>query len=244
MKKTLLLSLLMLGSIFLTGCVASTASTVNTVIDTLNDRRTTGEMVDDKAITLKLLGWSVAEPEIYGAHLNFMVFNQIVLVTGEAPNENLRSHIVRQLPLIVPEIKQVINELVVAPNSNYLSRIKDAAISTQIKLIFHDQEVFHPAHVNVITENQVVFLMGEVTQREAKKAGSIAAKAKGVRKVVKLFEYLESRPADEIERDRQYEIEAKKAELEEARRNERENKKAKLKEQLRVLGVNTEGTYF
>jgi osmotically-inducible protein OsmY len=244
MKKTLLLSTLILNSILLSGCIVSTASTVSTVVSVANERRTTGEMIDDKTIGLRLLAWSADGRKLGDAHVNFMSFDRVVLATGEAPSNDLRSYIVKQVQVIDPKVKSVINEIIVGPNSGYLSRVKDAAITTQVEVLFHDQEVFHPTHVKVMTENQTVYLMGKVTKREADKAATTAAKAKGVKKIVKLFDYLKTRPAAEVERDRQREIDAiKKAELEK-QQTELDAKKADLIKQLRALGGNTEGTPY
>ncbi|SFV80055.1 21 kDa hemolysin precursor [hydrothermal vent metagenome] len=52
--------------------------------------------------------------------------------------------------------------------------------------------------------------MGAVTRREADKAVNIIANAKGVKKVVKYFTYIKTRPAVEIEKDRQRELAAQK----------------------------------
>ena len=244
MKKTLLLSTLFLSSIFLSGCIVSTASTVSTVVSVANERRTTGEIIDDKTIGLRLLNWSAESRKIDDAHVNFMSFDRVVLATGEAPNNDLRSYIVKQVQIIDPKVKSVINEIIIGPNSGYLSRIRDAAITTQVEVLFHDQEVFHPTHVKVMTENQTVYLMGKVTKREADKAAATAAKAKGVKKIVKLFDYLKTRPMAEVERDRQREMDAiKKAKLEK-QQAELDAKRAELKKQLRALGGNTEGTPY
>ncbi len=244
MKKTLLLSTLILNSILLSGCVVSTASTVSTAVSVVNERRTTGEMIDDKTIGLRLLAWATEDAKLKDAHVNFMSFDRIVLATGEAPSNDLRSYIIKQIQVVDPKIKKVINEIVVGPNSGYLSRMKDGAITAQVEVLFHDQEVFHPTHVKVMTENQVVYLMGEITKREADKAAKTAAKAKGVKKVVKLFDYLKTRPAAEIERDKQREIDAQKAAELKKQQAELDAKKAELKRQLRALGANTEGTPF
>ncbi|SFV83022.1 21 kDa hemolysin precursor [hydrothermal vent metagenome] len=244
MKKTLLLSTLILSSIFLSGCIVSTASTVSTVVSVTNERRTTGEMIDDKTIGLRLLAWSTEGRKLGGAHVNFMSFDRVVLATGEAPSNDLRSYILKQVQIIDPKVKSVINEIVVGPNSGYLSRIKDAAITTQVEILFQDQEVFHPTHVKVMTENQTVYLMGKVTKREANKAATTAAKAKGVRRIVKLFDYLKTRPTAEIESDRKRELKDQKAAEFKKQQAELDAKKAELKKQLRALGGNTEGTSF
>ena len=244
MKKTLLLSTLILSSIFLSGCIVSTASTVSTAISVANERRTTGEMIDDKTIGLRLLAWSTKDQNLSDAHVNFMSFDRIVLVAGEAPNGDVRSYIVKQIQVADPKVRKVINEIVIGPNSGYLSRVKDAAITTQVEVLFQDQEVFHPTHIKVMTENQTVYLMGEVTKREADKAAKTAAKAKGVKKVVKLFNYLKTRPAAEIERDRQRELAEQKAAELKKQQAILNTQKDKLKQELRALGGNAEGTPF
>ena len=243
MKKTLLLSTLILSSIFLSGCI-TTVSTVGTAINISSERRTTGEIIDDKTIGLRMLAWSTEDSKLGDAHVNFMSFDRVVLATGEAPSNDIRSYIVKQVQIIDPKVKSVINEIIVGPNSGYLSRIKDAAITTQVEVLFQDQEVFHPTHVKVMTENQTVYLMGKVTKREADKAATTAAKAKGVRKIVKLFDYLKTRPTAEIERDRQRELNDQKAAELKKQQAELDAKKAELKKQLRALGGNTEGTPF
>jgi len=124
------------------------------------------------------------------------------------------------------------------PNSGYLSRAKDGIITVQIEALFLDQEVFYPSHVRVITERRTVYLMGSVTKREAEHATNLAARAKNVDKVVKLFNYLLVRPAEEIERDNKRKAEAeRKAELE-AKKAELEAKQTALQQQIDELNAN------
>ena len=243
MKKIITLLILIITTAILSGCV-STMSTVSTAVTVANERRTTGEVLDDKTTGLRLLAWSTDDAKLKDAHVNFMAFDRVVLATGEAPNSETRKYIVNQIQITDPKIEKVINEISIGPNSGYLSRAKDVAITTQVEVFFHDQEVFHPTHIKVMTENQVVYLMGKVTQREADKATKIAAKAKGVKKVVKLFDYLKTRPAAEIERDRQRELKAQQDAERKKKQAEIDAKKAELKKRLRELGNYSEGTPF
>lgn len=78
--------------------------------------------------------------------------------------------------------------------------------------------------------------MGSVTKREAEHATNVASKAKNVKKVVKLFNYLMVRPAKEIEKDnKKKEAAQKRAELE-AKKAELEAKQNELNQQLYELG--------
>ena len=248
MKKIILSTLLIANSLLLTSCLPAIqgASTVSTIITTTNDRRSAGEVLDDRTIMFKMLAWPSQDPVLEDAHLNFMVYGKSVLITGEAPSNDVRSYIIKQAKIQDPKIKQVFNEITIGPNSGLLSRSKDAAITTQIETLFHKQEVFHPTLVRVMTENQTVYLMGAVTQREAEKAVKVASKAKWTKKIVKQFDYLKTRPAAEIERERQRELEAqKKAELLK-KQAELDAKKAELKRQIQELngGTAMEGTLF
>jgi len=210
-----------------------------------NDRRSAGEILDDKTLDLNLSNIVRKDAILKDMHINFMVYNKAVLMAGESPSVEARDYLEKQLKKNAPKMKQLNNEVAVMPNSSYLSRAKDGIISVQVEALFLDQEVFHPTHVLVMTEQRTVYLMGSVTKREAEHATNLATKAKNVDKVVKLFNYLLVRPAAEIERDnkkkveaeKKAELEAKKAELE-AKKAELEATQASLQQQIDELNTN------
>ena len=226
MKKVILLCAFLVSSFILSSCspIVQGAAAVTTVATMSNDRRTAGEILDDKTLDLNLGSIVRKDAILEDMHINFMVHNKAVLMAGEAPSIEAREYLEKQIKQKIPKIKKLINEVSVMQNSGYLSRAKDGIITVQIEALFLDQEVFHPTHVRVMTERGTVYLMGSVTKREAEHATNLATKAKNVDKVVKMFDYLLVRPAKEIERDnkrkveedRRVELEAKKAELEAA----------------------------
>ena len=154
------------------------------------------------------------------------------------PSAEAKDYLEKQLKKKVPKMKQLINEVAVMPNTSYFSRAKDGVITLQIETLFLDQEVFHPAHVRVMTERRTVYLMGSVTKREAEHATNLAARAKNVDKVVKLFNYLLVRPAEEIERDNKRKVEAERQAELEAKRAELEAAQAELQQQIDELNTN------
>ena len=238
MKKILFLCAIIISSSILSSCspIVQGAAAVTTVATMNNDRRTMGEILDDKTLYMDLGNMVNKDPMLEDAHVNFNIYNQAVLITGEAPTENAKEYLESIVKSKSSKIKQLINEVEVMPNSSYLDRAKDGVITVQIEALFFDQEVFHPSHVSVLTERGVVYLMGSVTKREAEHATNIASKAKNVKKVVKLFNYLMARPAKEIERDNKKKAEAeKRAELE-AKKAELEAKQNELNQQLYELG--------
>tara|TARA_Y100000739_G_C20543282_1_gene434639 strand:- start:9 stop:701 length:693 start_codon:yes stop_codon:yes gene_type:complete len=228
----------MITSSIISSCapIVQGAAAVSTVTTMSNDRRTMGEMIDDKTLNVDLSNMIAKDSMLDDAHINLNIYNQSVLVTGEAPSENTKEYLESIIKSKSAKIKQLINEVEVMPNSSYLDRAKDGVITVQIETLFFDQEVFHPRHVSVHTERGIVYLMGSVTKREAEHATNIATKAKNVKKVVKLFNYLMARPAKEVERDnKKKEIADKRAELE-AKLAEQEAIQNELTQQLYELG--------
>jgi osmotically-inducible protein OsmY len=238
MKKIIILCAIIITSSIISSCapIVQGAAAVTTVATMSNDRRTMGEILDDKTLYIELGNLVVEDSMLDGAHINFNVYNQAVLITGEAPNKNVRDYLESIVKSKSSKITQLINEVEVLPKSSYLDRAKDGVITVQIETLFLDQEVFHPSHVSVLTERGVVYLMGSVTKREAEHATNLASKAKNVKKVVKLFNYLMARPAKEIEKDnKRKEAAVKRAELE-AKKAELEAKQNELNQQLYELG--------
>ena len=240
MKKVILLCALLASSFILSSCspIVQGAAAVTTVATMSNDRRSAGEILDDKNLDFKLSSIVKKDEILEDMHINFMVYNKAVLMTGESPSTEARDYLENQIKINVPKMKQLINEVAVIPNSGYLSRAKDGIITVQIETLFLDQEVFHPTHIRVMTERRIVYLMGSVTKREAEHATNLATRAKNVDKVVKLFNYLLVRPAKEIEKDNKRKAEAeRKAELE-SKRAELEAQQTALQQQIDELNAN------
>jgi len=238
MKKVIILCAIMITSSILSSCspIVQGAAAVTTVATMSNDRRTMGEILDDKTLYMDLGNLVSKDSMLEGAHINFNVYNQAILMTGEVPNDNMRDYLESIVKSKSAKISQLINEVEVMAKSSYLDRAKDGVITVQIETLFFNQEVFHPSHVSVLTERGVVYLMGSVTKREAEHATNVASKAKNVKKVVKLFNYLLVRPAKEIEKNnKRKEAAVKRAELE-AKKAELEAKQNELNQQLYELG--------
>ena len=240
MKKVILLCTLLIASFILSSCapIVQGAAAVTTVATMSNDRRSAGEILDDKTLDLNLSNIVRKDTILKGMHINFMVYNRAALMVGEAPSAEARDYLEKQIKKKAPQMKNLINEVAVMPNIGYLSRAQDGIITVQIEALFLDQEVFHPSHVRIMTERRIVYLMGSVTKREAEHATNLATKAKNVDKVVKLFNYLLVRPAKEIERDNKRKMEAeKRAELE-AKKAELEAEQTALQQQINELNAN------
>ena len=238
MKNIAMLSALLFSLLFISSCspiASGVAVLAQDVTSTSNDRRSPGELIDDKNIQQRINSIIKNDPMFEDSHISFLVYDKSVALFGEAPSGEISSDLDKKIKSRIPTIKQAINEIKIAKNISYLSRTKDGLITAQIEALFLNQEVFHPNHVLVKTNNQTVYLMGAVTKREAEHATNVVSTAKNVMEVVKLFNILAVRPAAEIERDNlKFEKEKQIAELE-TRKRKLELEQNELSLQLETL---------
>lgn len=188
MRKLVLLTLL-IATPALHGCFPVVATGVGAGALMADDRRTSGIYVEDQGIEVKA-GNRISEKYGSNTHVNVTSFNLAVLLTGEAPDEATKAD-VENIVKGVPSVRQVFNELTVGPPSSFGERSNDTYITTKVKSRMVDAQKFHPNHVKVVTEAGVVYLMGIVKHSEADAATDIASTTTGVKRVVRMFEYLD-----------------------------------------------------
>jgi len=173
----------------LTGCPmysVSTASGSNSYIS--EDRRTSGIFIEDEGIELKA-SRRIHQQFGNSVHINVTSYNRIVLLTGEAPTEAVKTNIER-LVMGVENVRRIHNEIAIAANTALSSRSSDTLLTSKVKARFLAERKFQINHVKIVTENGIVYLLGMVTREEGDNAAQIASLTSGVRKVVKAFEYL------------------------------------------------------
>lgn len=153
------------------------------------DRRTLGAQTDDKAIELKGEGRATKITGDNG-HVAVTSYNGLVLLTGEVKDDKMKAEVAQQITTL-PGVKRVENDLVVAPVSSVSARSSDLLITSKVKAAIIDTKDLYLSAFKVHTDRGVVYLMGRVTQREARLGAEVARNAAGnIRKVVKLFEYI------------------------------------------------------
>ena len=181
---------LLLATIHLLGgCAAVVLAGGATGAAVAYDRRTTGTVIEDQAIETKAWQAFGSDKEINDtAHINVTSYNTIVLVTGEAPNEDIRERIIN-IVSNQEKVSHVYNEVTIAAPSSFVSRSSDSLITSKVKTKLLTLENFEGASVKVVTEKGVVYLMGLLSHEESDRATEAARKVNGVQKVVKLFQY-------------------------------------------------------
>ena len=182
--------LLSLVVLILSGCAAAVVTTGATAANVAHDRRTTGTFIEDQSIELKAISEFFKDKEINSnTHINVTSYNQVVLVTGEAPTEELRQRII-DIVNGIPKVTKVYNEITIAAPSAFSSRSSDSLITTKVKTKLLTMDNFDGTRVKVVTEKGIVYLMGLLTRDEAERATEVTRRSGGVQKVVKLFQYI------------------------------------------------------
>lgn len=192
-KVTLLLCALVLTPM-LQGCAAVVAGSAaaTTGVMVAQDRRTTGTVIDDQAIEFKAnrkLNTILAEEP--GSRVSIVSYNNNVLLLGQTPSEDARQRVEKAIR-DVANINSLHNQIQVSDPLSITARSKDSWITTKIKSEMLLEKDFNPTRVKVITEGATVYLLGIVNPREEEIAVDIARHTKGVKRVVKMFEYMPS----------------------------------------------------
>ncbi len=198
LKSTLLVTLLAaVAAPALTGCAAVVIGGATMGTLAVMDRRTFGIQTEDEAIEWKVRN---AIAKKYGdvVHVNQTSYNRKVLLTGEAPNEEVKADLERYAAAQT-NVAQVWNEVVVGAITPFSARSNDAYITSKVKARFVDGGKFRPNIVKVVTEARTVFLLGIVTQGEADAAIEIARTTADVKKVVNLLEVVSPARAKELD---------------------------------------------
>jgi osmotically-inducible protein OsmY len=174
-------------SSLLTGCVPLVVgAAVGGTALVATDRRSVGAQADDESIELKIAN-SIGTGYGDRVHVNVTSYNGVVLLTGEVPTPDIVASI-GDVARTTAKVRVVHNEIVVAAASPLGSRSNDSYITSKVKTRFVEKNKFSATHVKVVTDRQVVYLMGLVKRDEADNAAQIASTTEGVLRVVKLFE--------------------------------------------------------
>src|SRR3990172_6517970 len=173
------------------GGAAVLATGAATGVAVVHDQRSTGAIIDDQSIEIKATGSLTSDRQIFKeTHINVTSYNGMVLVTGEAPTEELRNRVI-DIVRKIDRVKRVYNEVKIAAPSSLVARSSDSLITGKVKGRLLGTKGFDSTRVKVVTEAGVVYLLGLVTRAEADIATEAARQTDGVQRVVKIFEYVD-----------------------------------------------------
>ncbi|MFD1805761.1 division/outer membrane stress-associated lipid-binding lipoprotein [Pasteurella oralis] len=191
MKTLKKLSLILGATLLLQGCVAATiAGTAAVATKVATDPRTVGTQVDDETLEEKVRIAIYKDAQVKSeARINIVSYSGRILLIGQAPNDNV-AEVATSLAKGVEGVNDVYNQIRIQPQITFGQIAKDGFTTTEIKSKMLVDSRVKSTDIKVITENGEVFLMGNVTQAQADAATDVARNVSGVKKVVKVFNYL------------------------------------------------------
>ena len=194
-----LTSSILLITFFLSGCAVGILGGPTSY----SDRRTSESQITDEKLEWQMV---LKTQDIEGEfRANFVSFNQVVLITGQSPNQEIIDKIF-SIVSNMENVKKVENYMTVGPENTVRGIANDiATTSNVVSRVFaedeKDQTPLSIIHLKVFTEEGAVYLMGILNQQEADKAISIAQSSRGVKKVVPLFEIDSSYKSNNVDKD-------------------------------------------
>ncbi len=188
MKRTLTV---LLSLIVLSGCTTVIHKVRDEPIQPDPTRTTLGSSLDDMQLETGIgVNIKKAHPELEGARVNVNAFNGVVLLTGEVSREELRA-IAGDTARRFRGVRQVHNEILIQERASLMSRASDTWLTTKVKSRLIANSDIDSGRIKVVADNGIIYLMGLVFPEQGTLAANVASTTKGVRKVVKAFEYPE-----------------------------------------------------
>ena len=187
--RPLVLGTALLGSVLsLSGCFPLAAGGALMTGFVAADRRSSGTQLEDQNIELKAANQmrvNIGER----AHINVTSYNRQALITGEVPTAQDKA-LAEQMVMNVDNVSSVLNELAVMGNSSFSERSNDTITSGRVKAAIFDAKDLSNNAFKIVTERGVVYVMGRVTAREAKRVTDVVTATPSVKKVVRVLEVI------------------------------------------------------
>ncbi|MCB1924856.1 MAG: BON domain-containing protein [Gammaproteobacteria bacterium] len=177
----------------LSGCGAVVVGGAVTGAAVAHDRRTTGTVVEDQEIFLRAITMRQQDAALkQKTNINVDVYNLQVLLTGQAENAQVVEDYAQRVAQI-PRVRHVFNEVVVGAESTWSESTADAYLTSKVKVALFNVKLpgFDPTRVKVTSSLGTVYLMGLLSPQEADAATEEVRFVSGVKRVVKLFEYVQ-----------------------------------------------------
>lgn len=191
MKRSAIALSLLLGTAFLNGCSSIVSATREGPIAEEPGSRTFGNYIEDEMIETKtLVNIKKGSAKLAQSHVNVTSFNGQVLLTGQVPDQNVKQE-AENITTRTREVRKIHNELEVAGPTSAIVRTNDTYLTSRVKLQLLADKNVPGSRIKVVTENSTVYLMGLVARNEANTAVAIVRSVPGVRKIVKVFEYID-----------------------------------------------------
>ena len=189
-SKTIYLPFILSATLLLQGCAGLIIGAGMGAASIAHDRRTLGTQVDDTTIASRIsiaISNDTAIKE--QTSISIQVFNGTALLVGQSPTQELIQQ-AEKLASTVKNIKKLHNQIRLGSPIPANIVANDVWLASKVKTILIADKRIDGLHIEIEVENGEVFLMGLVSEQESNIAVDITRNIKGVRQVIKAFEYI------------------------------------------------------
>lgn len=184
-------TLILLTLALLQGCAGAVVVGAFSGAKMANDERSVGTQLSDTNADFQISSALAKHDDISSqTNITAVVMNNNVLMIGQSPNSMLRDKAVNTVQGLQLGGK-IHNQIRIGNPTSFTTRSNDTWVTTKVKGRMLNENGVDVTRIKVVTENGEVFLLGLVDQKQADLAVDIARNTAGVRKVVKVFEYVE-----------------------------------------------------
>lgn len=184
-------ALILLTLALLQGCAGAVVLGAVSGAKMANDERSVGTQLSDTNADFQISSALSKHNDISNqTNITAVVMNNNVLMIGQSPNSMLRDKAINTVQGLQLGGK-IHNQIRIGNPTSFTTRSNDTWVTTKVKGRMLNENGIDVTRIKVITENGEVFLLGLVDRKQADLAVDIARNTAGVRKVVKVFEYVD-----------------------------------------------------
>ncbi|WP_367608042.1 BON domain-containing protein [Legionella sp. W05-934-2] len=185
MKKLLVSILILMSLTRCAGFVVAGAAAGAVVYDSRN----LIEIEKDARIFHLVHKRIVRDPKFAFSSVQVNVFNQVVLLTGQVSSAAVKIE-AEKIARMTPQVERVYDQLELEEPLALSQQSIDSWITSEISAKMLATKNLRSGAIKVVTNNNVVYLMGIVKKSQAAIAVDIARRTDRVKKVVKVFQYI------------------------------------------------------
>lgn len=178
--------------LFLNGCVAGAvlagvgAGAMGTNV--ASDHRGVSQQFADRGISNNAHDILTYDSALYKhSRISVATYDGVILLVGQVQTAELKQR-AGKLAQQIHGVKKVYNELELSGDESMLASMDDSWITSKVKTMMLRRKGLTSGSIKIVTENGVVFLMGDVSHTQATLAADTARRVGGVRRVVEVFQ--------------------------------------------------------
>lgn len=190
LSQVILISVLS-ATVLLSGCstfIAANSGTAPVGIESSD--RSWGQAILDNSITRTAsINLYKLDPRFKLSRVNITCFHGVVLLTGQVPDANLK-RLAEDNVKSMDDVKAVQNYLTVGDEIGYAQIVQDGLTTANVRKNFMLLKGFKDSRVKIVTENNVVYLMGKLPKSDVDWLLDTLQRTPNVAKIVSLIDIL------------------------------------------------------